>query len=160
MFRDMDLKDIDIAKLETEATKELHWQAAQAEEDSTISVHGPIRKDKVTRVLITFIPIPNKFGILAESLPETENMKEKSTKNPAKKIMHFYYACHVCSHSAQNKPSMMMHTCKCPNIKLVCAACSKGYDLADYAEKHVTDVHSGQCSSTAPKKSDITMATE
>ena len=160
MFGDIDLEDIDIAKLETEATKELCQQATKAEEDSTISAHGPIPKDKVTWVLITSIPIPNEFGILAKNLPETENVKEKSTKNPAKKIMCFYYACCLCSLSAQNKPSMMTHTCKCLNIKLVCAACGKEYDLADYTEKHVTDVHGGQCSSTAPKKSDITMATE
>ena len=157
MFRDMDLEDIDIAKLETEVTKELHQQATKAEEDS-ISTHGPIPKDKVTWVLITSILFPNEFRIPAESF--TENVKEKSAKNPAKKVMHFFYACRVCSHSAQNKPSMMTHTCKCLNIKLVCAACGKEYDSADYAKKHVTDVHGGQCSSTAPKKSDITMATE
>ena len=110
MFRDMHLKDIDIAELKTEATKELHHQATQAEEDSTISVHSPIPKDKVIWVLITSIPIPNEFRILAKSLPETENMKEKSAKNPAKKITHFYYTCCVCGHSAQNKPSMMTHT--------------------------------------------------
>ena len=52
MFRDMDLKDIDIAKLETEATKELRQQATKAEED-LVSAHGSIPKDKVTRVLIT-----------------------------------------------------------------------------------------------------------
>ena len=102
MFRDMDLKDIDITKLETEATKELHRQATKAEEDS-ISVHSPIPKDKVTWVLITSIPIPNEFRIPAKSLPETENVKEKSAKNPAKKITS-YYTCRVCGHSAQNKP--------------------------------------------------------
>ena len=159
MFGDMDLKDIDITKLETEATKELCQQAAKAEEDS-VSVHSSIPKDKVTQVLITSIPIPNEFGIPAKSLPETENVKERSAKNPAKKVTRFYYACHVCGHSAQNKPSMMTHTCKCLNIKLMCAACSKEYDSADYAEKHVTDIHGGQCSSTAPKESDITMTTE
>ena len=159
MFGDMDLKDIDIAKLETEATKELHQQATKAEEDS-VSVHGPIPKDKVTQVLITSILIPNEFRIPPEGLPETENMKERSAKNPAKKVTHFYYACHVCGHSAQNEPSMMTHTCKCFNIKLVCATCSREYDLADYAEKHVTDIHGGQCLSTAPKESDVTMATK
>ena len=159
MFRDMDPKDIDIAKLETDATKELCRQAAKAEEDS-ISAHSPIPKDKVTLVLITSIPIPNEFRIPAESLPETENVKEKSTKNLAKKVTHFYYTCRMHGHSAQNKPSMMTHTRKCLNIKLLCAACSKEYDSVDYTEKHVTDVHSGQCSSTVPKESDVAMATE
>ena len=108
MFGDMDLKDIDITQLETEATKELCQQAAKAEENS-VSAHSSIPKGKVTPVLITSIPIPNTFRIPAKSLPETENVKEISTKNLAKKVTHFYYTCHVCSHSAQNNPSMMTH---------------------------------------------------
>ena len=159
MFGDMDLKDIDIIELVTEATKELCQQAAKAEEDS-VSADSSIPKDKVTRVLITSIPIPNEFGVPVESLPETEDVKERSAKNPAKKVTHFYYACHVCGHSAQNKPSMMTLMCKCLNIKLVCATCGKEYNSANYAEKHVTDIHGGQCSSTAPKESAVTMATK
>ena len=156
----MDFEDIDIAELETEATKGLCQEAAKAEEARAVLEHGPIPKDKVTQVVITSIPIPNEFGIPVESLPKTENIKERSMKNPAKKITRFYYNYCICGHSAQNKPSMMTHTRKCLNIKLVCALCNKEYDSADYAERHIKDAHDGQCSSKTSSKSDVTMSTK
>ena len=115
MFGDMDSEDTDITKLETEATKDLCQQAAQAEEESTISAHSPIPKDKVTQVLITSILIPNEFRILAKSLLEIENVKEKSARNPTKKITQFFYTCCVwplCSEQAiydDTQPQMSQH---------------------------------------------------
>ena len=106
MFGDMDLEDIDISELESETTEELHQEAAKAEEVSVASEHGSILTDE--------------FGIPPESILEMENIKETSTKNPAKKITHFYYTCHTCGHSAQNKPSMKTHTRTCLSIKLGC----------------------------------------
>ena len=156
----MDFEDIDIAELETEATKGLCQEAAKAEEASTVLEQGLIPKDKVTRVAITSFPIPNEFEIPVESFPETENIKEISTKNPAKKLTRFYYNSCIYGHSTQNKPSMMTHTRKCLNIKLVCAVCNKEYDSADYAERHIKDAYEGQCSSETSSKSDVTMTTE
>ena len=137
MFGNMDLEDIDISELELEATKGLHQGAAKVKEASVAKEHGLIPADKITQVSITSIPIPTEFSIPPESIPEMENIKERSTKNPAKKVTCFYYTCCICGHSAQNKPSMMTHTRKCLSIKLVCVICSKEYDSADYAEKHI-----------------------
>ena len=93
MFGDMDLDDIDIGELETEATKELQKEAATAEEASVVTEHRPIPADKITQVFITSIPIPIEFRIPPEILPKLENVKEKSAKNLAKKITQFYYNC-------------------------------------------------------------------
>ena len=85
--------------------------------------------------------IPPKFGIHPECIPETENIKEVSAKNPVKKITKFYYTCKVCQHSSQNKISMLTHTCQCLKIKLICQVCSKEYESADYAKKHIKEAH-------------------
>ena len=95
MFWDMTLEDIDITELESEATKELHQEAAKAEGASVAIEHGPIPTDTIMWVFITSILIPIEFRIPPKSIPETENIKEKFTKNPAKKITHFYYTCHM-----------------------------------------------------------------
>ena len=126
MFGDLDIEDIDISELESGATKELHKEAEAAETSSKTMEVGTI--PKVTRVPITSLPVPHKFGIPSESLPKTENVKERSVENPAKKITKFYYACRFCPHSSQNKASMMTHTRRCLNIKLVCVICNKEYD--------------------------------
>ena len=147
MFGDMDMDDIYISELEAETTRNLHKEAETAEAASIATETGAIPKDKITRVYITSLPVPPEFGIPPQGLPETENVKERSVKNPAKKVTRFYYICHFCPHSSQNKASMMMHTQRCLNIKLVCAICSKVYDSFEYIEKHINDAHNGQCTS-------------
>ena len=146
-FGDMDMDDIDLSKLEAETTRNLHKEAEMAEAASTAIETGVISKDKITRVYVTSLPVPPEFGIPPQSLPEMENVKERSVKNPAKKVMRFYYICRHCPHSSQNKASMMTHTRRCLNIKLVCAICSKAYDSSEYIEKHINDAHNGQCTS-------------
>ena len=155
MFRDLDIDDIDILELETETTKGLGEEAEIAETTSVVAETGTIPKDKITRVYITSLPVPHEFGIPPASLPKTENVKERSTRNPAKKVTKFYCTCHFCSHSSQNKSSMMTHTRRCMNIKLVCVICNKAYDSSDYIEKHINEIHDGQCTSEA-----ISMAAE
>ena len=145
MFGDLDIDDIDISELETKTTKGLCKEAEMAETASVVAETGAIPKDKITRVYITSLPVPHKFGILPDSLPETENVKERSTK----KVTKFYYACPFCPHSLQNKPSMMTHTHKCMNIKLMCIICNKAYDSSDYIEKHINEVHDGHCTPEA-----------
>ena len=149
MFGDLDIEDIDISELESETTKELRKEAEAAETSSKTMEGGTI--PKVTRVLVTSLPVPTELGIPLESLPETENVKERSSRNPAKKITKFYYACRFCLHSSQNKASMMTHTRRCLNIKLVCAICDKEYDSAEYIEKHINDVHAGICTPKSTK---------
>ena len=131
MFRDMDIDDIDLSKLETETTQNLHKEAETAEAASTAVGTGAISKDKITRVFVTSLPVSLEFRIPSQSLPEMENVKERS----AKKVMKFYYICHLCPHSLQNKASVMTHTQRCLNIKLVCAICSKAYDSSEYIKK-------------------------
>ena len=145
MFGDLDPEDIDPEKLETNAIKALHQKATEAEEAAISTEHGPIPADKITCIPITLVPIPVEFRIPEASLPKTENVKMPSTKNPAKKVTCFYYCCKVCSHSPQNKPSMMTHTRKCLRIKLVCQICKKEYDSTEGAENHINDVHEGHC---------------
>ena len=90
MFGDLDIDDIDILELETETTKGLCEGAEMAETASVVAETGVIPKDKITRVYITSLPVPHEFGIPPDSLPETENVKERSTKNPTKKVTKFY----------------------------------------------------------------------
>ena len=85
MFRDLDIDDIDIPELETETTKNLCKEAEMAETASVVAETGAILKDKITRVYITSLPVPHEFGIPPDSLPETENVKERSIKNLPKK---------------------------------------------------------------------------
>ena len=147
MFGDIDMDDIDISELEAETTRNLHKEAETAEAASMATETGAISKDKIMRVYVTFLPVPPEFRIPIQSLPKMENVKERSVKNPAKKVMRFYYIYHLCPHSSQNKASMMTHIRRCLNIKLVCAICSKAYDSSEYIEKHINDAHNGQCTS-------------
>ena len=140
MFGDMDMDDIDISKLEAETTQNLHKEAETAEAASIATETGAIPKDKIMRVYVNSLPVPPEFRIPPQSLPETENVKERSVKNPAKKVMRFYYICHLYPHSLQNKASMMTHTQRCLNIKLVCAICSKAYDSSKYI-KNILMMH-------------------
>ena len=111
MFGDLDIDDIDILELETETTKDLQKEAEMAETAFIVAETGAIPKDKITRVYITSLPVPHKFGISPDSLPKAENVKERSIRNPTKKVTKFYYTCHFCPHSLQNKSSMMTHVC-------------------------------------------------
>ena len=110
MFGDMDMDDIDLSKLEVETTQNLHKEAETAEAASTAIETGAISKDKILRVYVTSLPVPPEFRLPPQSLPEMENVKERSVKNPAKKVTRFYYICCLCPHSSQNKASMMTHT--------------------------------------------------
>ena len=143
MFGDFDLDDLDPQQLEANAMKTLHQQAGQVEEASVSKEHGAIPKDKITQIIIRTTPVPIECSIPTISIPESENVKLPSAMNPAKKITRFYYNCKHCTKSAQNKPSMMTHTRRCLNIKLICGCCGKEYDSSDAIEKHINEVHSG-----------------
>ena len=110
MFGEMDIEDIDLSEMETDTTRELRKEAEAAEAASTVAETGATSKDKIMRVYATSLPVPLEFGILSQNLPETESIKERSSKNPAKKVTKFYYACRLCPPSSQNKVSMMTHT--------------------------------------------------
>ena len=149
MFGDLDIDDIDIFELETKTTKGLCKEAEVAETASIIAETGAIPKDKITKVYVTSFPIPHKSGTPAGSPPETKNIKERSAKNALKKVMKFHHACQFCPHPPQNKPSTMTHTHKCMNIKLMCVIHDKAHDSAEYIEKHINEVHEGQCTPEA-----------
>ena len=110
MFGEMDIEDIDLSEKETETTRDLCREAEAAEAASTAVETVATSKDKITRVYVTSLPVPLEFGIPSQNLPETESIKERSSKNPAKKVTKFYYTCRLCPHSLQNKASMMTHT--------------------------------------------------
>ena len=155
MFGEMDIEDIDLSEMETETTRDLRKEAEAVEAASTTVETGATSKDKTTRVYVTSLPISLEFGIPPQNLPETENVKERSSKNPAKKVTKFYYTCRLCSHSSQNKASMMTHTRRCLNIKLVCVVCNKTYDSSEYIEKHINEVHDGQCTADIASTSSV-----
>ena len=104
------MDDINHSELEVETTQNMCKEAETAEAASTAIETGAISKDKITRVYVTSLPVPPELGIPPQSLLETENVKERSVKNSAKKVMRFYYICHLYPHSSQNKVSMMTHT--------------------------------------------------
>ena len=144
MFRDFDLDDLDPQQLEMDGTKNLCQEAGQAKEASVSKEHGAIPRDKITRIVVKTTPVPIECGIPTISIPESENVKLPSATNPAKKITLFYYHCKHCTKSAQNKPSMMTHTCRPLNMKLICGGCGKKYDSSDAIEKHINEVHNGE----------------
>ena len=155
MFGEMDIEDIDLSEMEKETTRDLRKEAEVAEAASTAVETGATSKDKMTRVYVTSLPVSLGFGIPPQNLPETESIKERSSKNPAKKVTKLYYTCRLCPHSSQNKASMMTHTRRCLNIKLVCVVCNKAYDSSEYIEKHVNDVHDGQCTAEVASTSSV-----
>ena len=142
MLGELDPDDVDPEQLESKVTKVLRQEAATSEQAAIKTAHGQIPADHVTRIPITMADIPPEFGIPLECIPETENVKEVSAKNPAKKVTKFYYTSKVCQHSSQNKISMLTHTHRC--LKLICQVCSKEYESADYAGKHVKEAHGGE----------------
>ena len=85
MFRELDPDDVDPEQLESKVTKVLRQEAATSEEAAIKTTHDQIPADCFTRIPITMADIPPKFGIPPECIPETENVKEVSAKNPAKK---------------------------------------------------------------------------
>ena len=141
MFGDLDIEDLEPEQFESSSTKVLRQEAAKAEEASVTAENGPISSDAITCVMVISTPIPIEFGIPEASIPETENIKMPSAKNPAKKVTHFYYGCRVCTHSSQNKASMMAHTCRCLHIKLVCKVCKKEYESSEGIENHIDEMH-------------------
>ena len=155
MFGEMDIEDIDLSEMEMETTRDLCKEAEVAEAASTAVETGATSKDKTMRVYVTSLPVSLEFGIPSQNLPETESIKERSSKNPAKKVTKFYYTCRLCPHSLQNKASMMTHTRRCLNIKLVCVVCNKAYDSSEYIEKHINDDHGGQCTTEVASTSSM-----
>ena len=150
MFRDLDPKEVDPEQLESKTTKTLKQEAAKAEEMAAIVIHGPILANQITRVPITLASLPAEFGIPPESLPETESVKEVSSKNPTKRVTKFYCTCKICQHSSQNKVSMLTRTRRCLKIKLFCQICNKEYKSVDYAEKHINEAHEGKYVMVSP----------
>ena len=61
MFGDFDLDDLHPQQLETDATKNLHQDAGQAEEASVSKEHGAIPKDKITQIVVRTTPVPLVF---------------------------------------------------------------------------------------------------
>ena len=143
MFGDVDIDDLDPQQLETESIQAMRKEASQAEKASMSKEHGPIPKDKVTRITVTTTPVPIEHDIPELSILESENVKYPSATNPAKKFTQFYYHCKHCAKSSQNKASMMNHTRRCLNIKLICGGCNKEYDSAVSIEKHINEIHGG-----------------
>ena len=143
MFGDLDEPDLE--ELETETMKQLHAQAASAEEADIISVEGAIYKGGITKIMVTSLPVPLEFGLKLEMQPETDPVREISKKDPTKKVTKFYYACHKCTHSSQNKSSMFTHAHHCFNIKLICPVCEKEFESHDGIEKHINKKHNGKC---------------
>ena len=86
MFGDLDIEDQDPEQFKSSTTKAFHQEATKAEEASVAAEHGPILSDAITRVMVISTPIPIEFGIPEASIPETENIKMPSAKNPAKKV--------------------------------------------------------------------------
>ena len=144
MFGDLDPEEVDPEQLESETTKILRQEAAKAEETAATVIHRPIPADQITRVPITAASLLAEFGIPPESLPETESVKEASSRNPTKRVTTFYYSCKICQHSSQNKVSMLTHTRRCLKIKLFCQICNKEYESANYTEKHINEAHEGK----------------
>ena len=107
MFGDLDEPDLE--ESETDTMKGLPEQVADAEKADVEVTEGPIPAGGVTRVVITSLPVPIEFGLQPEMYPKTNPVKELSKKDPTKKVTRFYYACHKCLHSSQNKPSMYTH---------------------------------------------------
>ena len=143
MFGDLDEPDLE--ELEIETMKQMHTQAALAEEADIVSMEGAIPKGGITKITVTSLPVPLEFGLKLEMQPETDPVREISKKDPTKKVMKFYYACHKCTHSSQNKPSMFTYARHCFNIKLICPVCEKEFESHDGIEKHINEKHDGKC---------------
>ena len=144
LFRELDPDNMNPEQLESKVTKVLRQEAATSKEATIKTAHGQILADHAIRIPITMADIPLEFGIPPECILETENVKEVLARNPAKKVTKFYYTCKVCQHSSQSKISMLTHTRQCLKIKLICQVCSKEYESADYAEKHIKEAHRGE----------------
>ena len=143
MFGDLDEPDLE--GLETEMMKQMHAQAASAEEADIISAEGATSKGGVTKIMVTSLLVAPEFGLKPEMQPETDSVREISKKDPTKKITKFYYACCKCTHSFQNKSSMFTHARRCFNIKLICPVCEKEFESHDGIEKHINKKHDGKC---------------
>ena len=86
---------------------------------------GPIPADEITWIIVKSLPVPMELGLEANMQPETDSVQEPGKKDPKKKVIHFFYICHRCGHSSQNKPSMFTHAHHCFSVKLVCPRCHK-----------------------------------
>ena len=107
MFGDQDEPDLE--GLESETMKEMWEEATAAEKANIAATESPIPSGSITRMVVTSLPVPLEFGLQPEMCPETKSVKEPSKKDPSKRVTKFYYMCHKCPHSSQNKPSMYTH---------------------------------------------------
>ena len=139
------LGEPDLKGLETETMKQMHVQAASAEEADIVSVEGAISKGGVTKIMVTSLPVPLEFGLELEMQPETDPVRESSKKDPTKKVTKFYYVCCKCTHSSQNKSGMFTHARHCFNIKLICPVCKKEFESHNGIKKHINEKHNGKC---------------
>ena len=142
MFSDLD--EPDLKELETETVKQMHAQAASAEEVDIVTMEGAIPKGGITKITVTSLPVPLEFGLKPEMQPDTDPVREISKKDSTRKVVEFYYACHKCTHSSQNKSSMFTHARHCFNIKLICPVCEKEFESHDGIKKHINEKHDGK----------------
>ena len=143
MFGDQDEPDLE--GLESETMKEMREEETAAKKADIAATEGPIPSGSVTRMVVTSLPVPLEFGLQPEMCPKTESVKEPSKKDPSKRVTKFYYACHRCPHSSQNKPSMYTHARRCFNIKLVCPRCQEEYESSEGIDRHIAEIHDGEC---------------
>ena len=152
MFGDLDEPDME--ELETDTMKGLCEQVAAAEKADVEVTEEPVPAGGVTHVVITSLPVPIEFGLQPEMYPKTDPVKELSKKDPTKKVTRFYYACHKCLHSSQNKSRMYTYACQCFNINLICPVCQKEYESNQGINKHITETHDGKCDVEALSKTE------
>ena len=139
MFGNQDEPDLE--GLESGTMQEMWGEAATAEKANLVATEGPIHSGGITRTVVTSVPVPLEFGLQPEMCPETELVKEPSKKDPSKRVTKFYYMCHRCPH----KTSMYTHAQQCFNIKLVCPRCQKEYESSEGIDRHIAEIHDGEC---------------
>ena len=158
-----DVEEPDLEDLETAATQVLREEAVTAEKNDIEASEGPIPADEIICIFVKSLPVPMELGLEANMQLETDSVWEPSKKDPKKKVTHFFYICHKCAHSLQNKPGMFTHARHCFNVKLVCPHCHKEYESHDFIEKHLKEAHNGDCKVATPKskaKTEVPMSTE
>ena len=85
MFGDLDEPDLE--ELEIEMMKQMHAQAASAEEADIISVKGAISKGGITKIVVTSLMAPLEFGLKMEcSLKQIQSGK-LAKRIPPRKLL-------------------------------------------------------------------------
>ena len=129
----------DLEELEAPALKCKHAEAATAEQAdaATKGEHDPSKAIKYVCVVDDTTPVD--YGLEAGLIPTVTDMivKEPDGRESTK----VYYQCKTCPHKAQNRASMMNHTCKCLNIRLQCFTCEYSADSSKAINNHVQKEH-------------------